>query len=162
MPEAGGDFAEYFELGSIQDAYEKIKHLIGDAAYRASRETAIAKRFRAREWAAVAQDILGGVEALRGNDNLSIVSGLAKLKPGAIHAMVSQSNLPAADGPLSAEGARTCEGWHPCEDWGAWMSQSQARLTLCPPADPLRECLLYLGVRGNPGGAMKLTISAPN
>ncbi len=51
LPEAGGDFAEYFDFESERDFLEKLERMIVDAKYRSKKEQKIKTSFRPREWA---------------------------------------------------------------------------------------------------------------
>jgi glycosyltransferase involved in cell wall biosynthesis len=62
MPEAGGPFAEYFDLRSDRDFQEAVERLVFDDTYRKSRERKIAAEFHPRSWPSIGGQIIGQLQ----------------------------------------------------------------------------------------------------
>jgi glycosyltransferase involved in cell wall biosynthesis len=58
LPEAGGEFGVYFDLGSESDLLQVLERMMFDTEYRASRERLILDRFRPRTWAEIAEQVI--------------------------------------------------------------------------------------------------------
>ncbi len=161
LPEAGGDFVDYFEPGSVREAKAKIERLIDNHDHRAAREREIVEQFKPRLWTEVARDVIDAVGALAHKEENPDASGLTRLTPGVIYHMAAQSNLASVRVYSAGQNLRVGHGWHRCEPWGVWSSGQEARLMARLPGRSLHDCLLYLYVRGNPIREMKLTVSCP-
>jgi glycosyltransferase involved in cell wall biosynthesis len=58
LPEAGGVFAEYFDIESERDFLEKLERLIFDPKYWSKKEEKIKTSFKPREWDEIAAEIV--------------------------------------------------------------------------------------------------------
>ena len=64
MPEAGGDFAVYFDPADPADIAAQVTPLIVDHAFRATAEARIRAGYRARPWRAIARQIAAEAHAI--------------------------------------------------------------------------------------------------
>ncbi|HJU19187.1 MAG TPA: tetratricopeptide repeat protein [Stellaceae bacterium] len=150
LPEAGGDFAEYFDLGSADDLLEKLERLIDDNAYRTTREQEIQQHFRARAWGDVAAEIVAGAfaqKAAAGDPN-----GRQPLPAavGRYYAMARNREIRVWPGMICGEMYRIGHGWWPPSDWGCWLKDGQAEIAFAVAEPGEGPCVVYLGLRGTP------------
>ena len=64
LPEAGGDWAEYFDLSSPADFRAALERLIDDDDWLAEREAEIKTSFRPRSWRAIADNVIAELLAI--------------------------------------------------------------------------------------------------
>ncbi|MGO4682103.1 glycosyltransferase family 4 protein [Hyphomicrobium sp. 2TAF46] len=117
LPEAGLDFAEYFDLSAENDFREKLEVLLNDRNHLSRKEKHIIREFRPRPWIDIAHEIIGkslGVE--RQNHTSSIYHD-------ATFYSFSWKNrrglLPHAP---SAERFRAGTGWAEPDEKGCWIT----------------------------------------
>ncbi|HEY2845345.1 MAG TPA: glycosyltransferase family 1 protein, partial [Bryobacteraceae bacterium] len=58
LPEAGGDFAEYFDVNSERALLESIEHIVFDPDHRLEREHKIKREFHPRRWQDIGAQII--------------------------------------------------------------------------------------------------------
>jgi glycosyltransferase involved in cell wall biosynthesis len=157
LPEAGGEFADYFELDSEADFVRQLERLIGDKLYRLARETLIADRFRPREWSALATEIVETItrwQRERGAQNgiaaaLGGAEGIARFKLGKLYLLTQNREISIWPGMVIGEILRGGDAWWAPDDWGCWTKAAGAYLTFSTEStgEPLRG---YLGLKGLP------------
>lgn len=150
LPEAGGEFAEYFELGDGDDFLEKLERLIDDDDYLAKREGEIAEGFRPRSWSDVAEQIVSHALAAR---PAAFKSGAPQTLPGATFIRFAREpSGAAASGVFSGEGFRAGVGWGDHDERCAWFSGRGAATLLARLPREVQEdeagCRIYMLVRG--------------
>ena len=159
LPEAGGDFAEYFDLGSETELVQKLERLIFDGEYRQAREAHIAAQFRPRSWAEIGASVLDLVrewsaDQAPANRPPPVASGrglwLFDAEPGRYYALTQNTELRIWPGMVSAEMFRQGHGWWSPEPWGIWAKPPAARLAFFAPFQEGASVMLFLGLRGAP------------
>jgi glycosyltransferase involved in cell wall biosynthesis len=159
LPEAGGGFAEYFDLQSPGDALAKLEQLIDDQNYRASREALIKEKFRPRSWRAIAEQVIDYALSTQSRTTAAACgrpSGevdeiwAPPAEMGRYYAMARGRETSIRSGMAAGEMFRTGEGWWPPEEWGCWLKDAHAELAFSLPGLGDRGCLLYLQIRGLP------------
>jgi glycosyltransferase involved in cell wall biosynthesis len=131
LPEAGGEFAEYFDPLSMREAYTVIERLIFDHSYRSEREANIANRFRARSWDDIALDVVRTIEGLprSAEHKDSRTEGLIEeIRLGSVYTFAT-AGLTVGD-ETSGGNYRLGNGWDGPEEWGSWTGSSVAEI-LC-------------------------------
>lgn len=146
LPEAGGDFADYFRLGDQAGLTAALERLILDLPWRRSLEARIQSGFHPRPWRALATDIISRIIAW----NEAAPSGpiIPPTAENGRYYWLRRSRETGVDaGVTAAEIFRSGEGWLPPEDWGCW-TRGEAVLEARADADgPLR---LFLGLQAPP------------
>ena len=126
LPEAGGDFAEYFELDDGDELFAKLNRLIDDDAYLADKEAAIATGFRPRSWAEITQQIV--TCAL--TTPLKSLAGMAlqRMPYGTFVRFAREPSGLAATGIAAGEGFRVGQGWGDLDETCAWFAGNGAAI----------------------------------
>ncbi len=121
LPEAGGTFAEYFDLGDPDGFISKVAHLMDDDDVLQTREQVIRARFRPRNWLQIADDVVEHCLAMssRPRPALAIPTlpaatfiRIAKDRPGA-----------RPSGVVGGEIYRDGAGWSEPDECGCWIAQ---------------------------------------
>ena len=158
LPEAGGDFAEYFELGSENDLLAKLDRLIYDSAYRETREAYIRANFRAREWRDIAKQLLDTITGWSLGDEKK-GTWLFCAEPGRFHGFTVNQSTELSAGMQSGEIFRQGDSWWWPEPWGCWTKNWPARIAFrfhMPEPSPM---VLFLGIKGVQGQPCIASIS---
>jgi|GEM_PF-478097 len=167
IPEAGGDFAIYFDPASLEDATAKAARLLFDADWRAEREADIRTRFEPIGWGAVAANVRDGVLACAkaptrfappvldiGEYSFARVS---YLEGNMVHGEEVARHLRDFSEPqllsrrlrldhyIQAEECLADGIWHAAEDWGRWGHSDGNLLSFRVP-DAGKPYLLILKV----------------
>ena len=152
LPEAGGQFAAYFEPGSPESFITQATQLL-DPGVRSGLERRIRARYRPRPWSAVLEQIVG--TAARAPLRVRPRAAGVPLRAGGIY---SFSRRTAAAGPArSRDGtpllpgslARFGTGWWLPEDWGCWSRAPQAHLLFSlAPERPSVSTLMSVPLSG--------------
>ncbi|WCT74847.1 glycosyltransferase family 1 protein [Sphingomonas naphthae] len=144
LPEAGGDFAFFFNDGSPSDLLASLKSLIFDRSKVAAREAKIVADFRPRTWTAIANEIRDHVQTWsdRGaapdwNPPEAVV--------GEYYPMARRFTETYWPGMGTAEGFRRSLNWWPPEIWGCWSRPAGGRLAM--RVDPARSLELALAIK---------------
>lgn len=162
LPEAGGSFAEYFEINSERDFQAKLERLLDDAPYRLEREEKIKASFVGREWAAIAEQIasvgagLARTAPVNGEEGSNSEVLALPAAPGVFHSFSRNSETIIWRGMASGEVYRTGLGWNECDDWGCWMKDQSADIAFKIAPGTLGNdegFLVYLRVQGLPAGS---------
>lgn len=153
LPEAGGEFAQYFQPSSARETFAVVERLVLDEAYRASLEAKIRSSFRPRSWRTITEDLIAGVAAIRTKaDQPAAASGDAsdrsteEFRSGLIYTMARRGGGSHSLAP-SARDMRIGDGWNRCEDWGAWTAAGSARLKFRPAERANSAIIFYLKLR---------------
>ncbi|HWA02455.1 MAG TPA: glycosyltransferase [Rhizomicrobium sp.] len=161
LPEAGGAFAEYFDVESEKDMMEAIERVVYDEKYRARRELKIVAEFRPRPWSAISEQI---VEQLRGwalkgsseahSDKAMAAYGVWPIDAelGLLHSLTSNKYTALWAGLKSGEIYRNGPGWWWPEPWGSWIkNQGPAQVAFVVSGVANAPIQVYLGLRGVQG-----------
>jgi hypothetical protein len=156
LPEAGGDYAEYFDLHSEQDLLSKVERLIDDAGYRTRREAKIKESFRPRSWADIADEIVDRVLDQESEpdkrDGEEIWAPPAQI--GRYYTMSRNFETQICAGMIGGEMYRMGEGWSAPDDFGTWLKRDVADIAFLLTDGVERPCLIYLGLLGNASSAV--------
>jgi len=161
LPEAGGEFAEYFEIGSENEFLAKVERLIFEIEYRIAREQKIANEFTPRSWADISAQIVGQLqqwgEAVAGGSLRTDSAAEAPL--AVLHSLARGTDAILWKGLRSGEIYRQGRAWWFTEDWGCWTTgKHPAFLTFTLNQVAEAEVLLYLALRGTPGSESVCTV----
>jgi hypothetical protein len=160
LPEAGGEFAEYFDIGSEKDLMQVMERMIYDDKYRAEREKNIATKFKARTWGDIGVQV---VEQLRTWHEEVKKKAPAKpekpkypqgiwpvvAKTGMLNTLGNIADAILRAGLKSGEIYRNGRGWWWPEPWGCWVKGTGPATVAFVLEDVANAPLLvYLGLRG--------------
>ena len=159
LPEAGGEFSDYFDLESEVDFAAKVERLIDDGAYRKAKEDKIHESFRAREWPEIADDIASAALTFRGAPDAPPAPGAdigvwpTPAAPGVLHRFADNTETFIWPGMQIGEVFRVGAGWNKCDDWGCWMKGPSAEIAFrVDESEDGSDLFLYLGLSGLPYG----------
>ncbi len=153
LPEAGGEFADYFDLGDPDGFAAKLERMLDDDVYLQTREQVIRARFRPRDWLQIADDVVTQCLAMSSCPRPALAMPalpaatfirLAKDRPGA-----------RPSGVVSGEIYRNGAGWCEPDERGCWIAQEGVAelifampLSLRSDAEGVRVYLLIYGGAG--------------
>jgi hypothetical protein len=151
LPEAGGDFADYFRAGSDADLMVAAETLIFDVNHRLARELRIAADFRPRPWTEIGEAIAQAVLDLCGPKPESRAAGVDMGMPaklGVYYPIVRNFELRIRPGMIAGEMFRSGGGWWWPDDWGVWTKPQGGDLAIRieHPHHDLRGYFLIRGV----------------
>ena len=159
LPEAGGEFADYFDLDSEDDFAAKLERLIDDGAYRKAKEDRIHEAFHAREWSEIADDVAAAALSYRNAPDAPATPGSdigvwpTPAAPGVLHRFADNAATFVWPGMQIGEVFRIGAGWNKCDDWGCWMKAASADIAFrVGESGDDSDLLLYLGLSGLPYG----------
>lgn len=158
LPEAGGDYAVYFEAGSTRRLTEALERLIFDSAYREARERLIAETFSPRTWRDVAEQVGYQVRRWAASTAETAAQAPPQAQLGAYHPIVRNHETRIWSGMRSAEIFRAGDGWWGPDAWGCWTKAPGGRLEIGLPRDrgPLRA---YFRLHGLPQRTSRYRLS---
>lgn len=151
LPEAGGDLAVYYRAGDTEALVETLERLSLTDGWRQRLRADIARRFRPRSWAEVADDMLARLAAWDAEGPGALPDAPVPALPLGRYVWMRRSQeLAVRPGLLPAEAFRAGATWQPPEDWGCPVRAGEALLKMIPEAGhlPLR---LFIGLKAPPG-----------
>jgi hypothetical protein len=168
LPEAGGEFAEYFDVESEKDLLATAERVIFDEDYRRQRERKIVTEFRPRSWSEISQQILEQLAAWHGRQEVegnpeqaTPVSGIwpVKAELNELHMLANSTSSTLWPGLQSGEIYRNGTGWWWPEPWGTWI-KGTGPAYLAFKVDDIKDCglLVYVGLRGVQGKSTTCTL----
>ena len=151
LPEAGGEFADYFERGNENQFVSALERLMFDTEYRRSREALIRQKYRPRSWEDASNDIIGALERWRGAEELASANRafLPEATLGRYYGINRNTEVSIYHSMVSGEIFRTGDAWWGCDDWGCWTKPAPARIAMRVVEGEGRY-RLYLGLRSAP------------
>ena len=158
IPEAGGDFADYFSLDSRAELIERIEQLAFDAPYRRSREAHIARHFKPRSWRDISDQILDSASQWAD----AVLETKTELPRAALGQYCSLSRALAPrlwPGLRSTETFRFGTGWWGRDPWGCWTKPGGGTLRFTVP-DATKAHRVYFDLLGMPHVRCELRIDA--
>jgi glycosyltransferase involved in cell wall biosynthesis len=167
LPEAGGAFAEYFDLASEAEFVAKLERLIFDAEYRVARERKIAAEFRPRSWTEIGTELLDLVRRWsvevptphRPYEGAAEGIWPFEAELGRYYGLTENLETRIWPGMVSGEIYRQGNGWWWPEPWGTRAKAGLALLAFFARLGETDGAMLFLGVRGNQGSACTATIT---
>lgn len=168
LPEAGGPFAEYFDVESEKDLMDAVERVVYDDKYRARREQKIQAEFQPRTWSAISGQIVGQLRdwakahAEHPQPVLSQTQqGIWPLEAemGVLHPLTANMSNVLWAGLKSGEIYRNGPGWWWPEHWGCWIKNSgpsQLAFVLKDVANTNLE--IFIGIKGVQGKPSTATI----
>lgn len=160
-PEAGGEHAVYFDLGSEHDFQAKLEALIDDVDARLKREEAIKASTPLRPWSRICSDLLAAVAH---DENLTSASTFRAIEVtcGRYYVMSRNTERQVSRLTYRAEQFRVGLNWEAVEDWGCWVrgGTGELRVRLPEVADAF-QIYLHLGVPRSETPLHEITISVP-
>ena len=169
LPEAGGEFAEYFDVRSETDLLRALERMIFDAEYREARERRIVEGFRARSWGEIAHQMVSLVRNWARTDapidqgrEVFTERGLwpFPVELGRYYGITENMETQIWPGMASGEIYRQGANWWWPEPWGCWTKPGIARLAFTAPLPEGEAAVLYVGVKGVQGMDSRATVSA--
>jgi hypothetical protein len=166
LPEAGGPFAEYFDVESEKDLMDAVERVVYDDKYRQRREQKIQAEFRPRGWGQISQQIVGQLRdwaKTHAGDPAPVLPASAHgiwplpAEMGILHGLTANTSNVLWAGLKSGEVYRNGPGWWWPEHWGCWIKHtgpSQIAFVLKDVANQAVEVFVGLrGVQGRPSVA---------
>jgi glycosyltransferase involved in cell wall biosynthesis len=147
LPEAGGEFADYFDLGNAADLSAKLKRLIFNPTYRKERETAIRTGFQPRTWQSIAGDFQNAIAEWSVQDDTGRKSA-PPIEFGRYYAFSQNNEINIYRGMRPGEMFRSGNSWQVPNEWGCWSKPGPAEIEFTLP-DGAKSCRLYVGLRGS-------------
>lgn len=149
LPEAGGEFAEYFHLGDEDGFFAAVERLIFDKMYRETKEQLIRDSYTPRTWKEVSNDIVDSILSRWAAAHFHSDVYLPAAKLGVYYPLRRNLTTKIHRGLVSGEPFRVGDAWWGCDDWGCWLKRMPGRLTIRINEES-ECCRFYLGLRGLP------------
>jgi glycosyltransferase involved in cell wall biosynthesis len=153
LPEAGGEFADYFQAGSDGSLAVAAERLIFDAPYRAKREAQIRSDFKPRAWADIGRQIGAAVSRLHGELRAEAPARTIRAVDampaalGVYYPVTRNFETRIWRGMVPGEMFRAGQGWWWPDDWGVWTKPGGGELAIRVDG-PHRRLRIYLRIRG--------------
>ena len=170
LPEAGGPFAEYFDVESEKDLLDAVERVVYDEKYRTRREQKIQAEFRPRPWASISSQIVGQLRdwaKAHANDPVPQQSaaqhGIWPVEAGlgVLHTLASNTSSSLWAGLKSGEIYRNGNNWWWPERWGSWVKGvGPAQIALLLKDVTGSSIEIYVGLRGIQGASCVATVKS--
>ena len=157
LPEAGGEFADYFRVGDQAEFVARLERLMLDLPYRQAREQNIVDHFKPRPWRDLGVEIGDQMLAWFPADQVDALPAAHAPTLGRYYSLRRVDALAIHRAMESAERFRSGQGWWFPDDWGNWTKPQGGQLTLRLTGDQPKR--LYLGLRGLADNEQPFTIS---
>lgn len=156
LPEAGGDFAEYFDVNAERTFIAAVERIVFDRENRQQREEAIRAGFRPRSWGDIGAAIVAALKALCARTPLRRRKGNSagrvypiRAQTGAFYSLAGETMNARGHKALRGEIFRNGPGWWWPEPWGCWIRErGPATLAFVVPDAAHARLIVHLGVRG--------------
>jgi glycosyltransferase involved in cell wall biosynthesis len=166
LPEAGGPFAEYFDVESEKDLQDAVERVVFDEKYRARRELKIVAEFRPRSWTDISAQIVDQLKdwskAPLPDLRPEIVQrGIWPLEAelGILHPLTSNTSSTLWAGLKSGEIYRNGPGWWWPEPWGCWTKgKGPSLLAFVLKGVAGAGVQVYVGIKGVQGRQSTATL----
>ncbi|MDF0490486.1 glycosyltransferase [Sphingomonas sp. H39-1-10] len=164
LPEAGGEFAHYFEAGSTARLTAALEQVIFDESFRRDKEDRIRRDFVPRSWGDIATQISAALQRWAQEDAEGEAS--ARSVPvatlGAYHPIVRNFETRIWPGMRSAEIFRAGPGWWGPDNWGCWTKPLGGTLEIGLRQEIDEPVRLYLQLHGLPARDCPWTVTLEN
>jgi glycosyltransferase involved in cell wall biosynthesis len=172
LPEAGGEFAEYFDVDSEKDLMAAVERVIFDDEYRRERERKIVASFQPRSWAEISREIIEHLRSWhapagrsrQSDEDESPMSGIWPVQANLneLHMLSGNTSSMLWPGLQSGEIYRNGTGWWWPETWGSWIKGTGPAYVAFKLDDAKdSSVLVYLGLRGVQGKHSTCTLKTP-
>lgn len=157
LPEAGGQFAEYFDLESEVGLISQLERLIGDKSYRMEKEERIKSNFFPRTWSEISSELVTKLLAWQSVERSRAIvdevdpehgPGKGRVFPvqfGCYYPLSTNVETSIRPGMVNGEVYRSGGWWWP-EVWGCWTKAEPAYLVF--RTHPATEMRAYIGLCG--------------
>jgi hypothetical protein len=149
LPEAGGEFAEYFTIGDDDKLFALVQRLIYNPEYRYQREQLIKQNYQPRHWGDITDDIISAVKEWNTTTEHNDLEQVLRVTVGRYYPLSRNSERRIHSSMTSGEVFRTGNAWWGCDDWGCWTKQGPASMAMRVTEGSGRY-RLYLGLQGAP------------
>jgi glycosyltransferase involved in cell wall biosynthesis len=160
-PEAGGEHAVYFDLGSEADFQTKLEDLIDDVPSRQHREAAIKTATPLKPWSDICADLVNHLNYLETEANQDAPPA-PQIVSGRYYSMGRNMERRISRLGYRAEQFRTGLNWEELEEWGCWVrgGTAELRLTLPDEGDAF-QFYLYLSTPPLEANTANISIAVP-
>jgi glycosyltransferase involved in cell wall biosynthesis len=148
LPEAGGEFALFFESNSVPALTAAIRKVVSDSAWRAEQEDRIRTNFAPRSWGAISDQVIAAAKMLAAQPAAGWTAPRAEA--GKYYPIGRYRGVRIWNGLESGEVFRCGEGWHWPDDAGSRTREGGAELHFSLPSDAT-SWRLYLRLTGLTG-----------
>ena len=160
-PEAGGEHAVYFELGSEADFQAKLEDLIDDVPARQHREAAIKTATPLKPWSDICSDLVNHLNYLE-TEATQDAPPAPKIVSGRYYSMGRNMERRISHLGYHAEQFRTGLNWEELEEWGCWVRGGSAELCLTLPDEgDAFQVYLYMSTPSFETSSANISISVP-
>jgi glycosyltransferase involved in cell wall biosynthesis len=159
LPEAGGAFAEYFDVNSERAFLESVERIVFDSDNRLTRERKIEAEFRPRSWqdigAQIVRHLQGWSETTPANPPRADADDCVypvHAQTGVFYSLAGENQGARGHHARRGEIFRNGRGWWWAEPWGCWIRE-RGPATLAFVVEDARDArvCVYLGLRGVQG-----------
>ena len=168
LAEAGGEFAQYFDLDSKASLIGALERMIFDDAHRAALEARIAQDFQPRHWTDVTAALIGII-----GDCAAAAPPEAPWREDVTHRGLWPLRMPLGrwlglnesgdfdlwPGRTTSEALRQGNTWWQPEFWGCWVRGRFGRLAALVDVPPGEGVVLQVGLLGLPRGECQATVT---
>lgn len=171
LPEAGGEFAEYFDLESEKDFQAAVERVVFDEEYRRNRERKILSDFHPRSWGEISDQIMQQLKDWRTPADtdaeaapVPTLNGILAFRAelNELHMLSNCSSSMLWRGLRSGEIYRNGAGWWWPEPWGTWIKNTgPAYVAFKAEDETLKDhapLVIYIGLRGVQGKQSQCTL----
>ncbi|WP_158742971.1 glycosyltransferase [Acidisphaera sp. L21] len=150
LPEAGGQFADYYEGDSVKSLTSQAERLIFDRSYRESREHLIATQRQSQDWQTALQTLVLATISHFPTPAVPAILA-APIVPATIYRIGNQPFFRRLDrGAAIAEMLRAGGGWYGVDAATAWSKDRRARLAFQLPPVADTDHVVFLKLRAPP------------
>jgi glycosyltransferase involved in cell wall biosynthesis len=153
LPEAGGEFADYFEADSETSMVRSLEQLIFDERYRSAREQNIREKYHPRSWMEIGEQVEQAVAHIRRLPR-TWSRAIVTARLGVFYPIRRNRDVEVRQEMNNGDLFRAGDGWLALEDWGGWTRPGGAEIALLVkgPHRRLNMHILLHGLRAKPTG----------
>ncbi|MFC0219695.1 glycosyltransferase [Pseudochelatococcus lubricantis] len=169
LPEAGGDFAVYFDPASEAELVQQLEALIFDHEFRRKTEEHIARDFSARPWRDIAAEFVSTLVSWHTASHQKVPmkvmftsrGGLwpVPAAPSLFHSITENKETRIWPNMRSGEVFRQGDGWWWPEPWGTWTKPGVATLAFLAELPEGGGAKLFIQVKGMQGQRSRIQVT---
>lgn len=159
-PEAGGDFAVYFDLASESDFRAKLSKLIDDEPARRALEQRISEGRPLRPWREIGEELFRNVAPLGLGSEEKRDNAPPEIQSGRYYAFVRNVHDRIERLWYNGDALRHGYGWHAPESWGCWARGQMGELAFRLP-EGAEEFEIFLRLIAAPYTGNTVTVFVP-